>query len=129
MDIEGEAVIEEDLGSSDIEVLEETRKGGLKKPHKVKQAPKQSNDEEELDDFIERQESLRNRGEGRVKKVSAQHHGIFAIRDDEPEELPEERKKVNIYSKAEIEEQYATDRDLIIKNTDLPERLQKFTEE
>jgi hypothetical protein len=126
MDIEGEAVIEESLNSSDIEVVEETKKGNLKKPHKPKQARKQSQDEE-FDDFIEQPvERQRARPSDRSKKQA--QGGYFVIQEEEPEELlPIEKKP--LYSKVEIEEQYATTKDLTIKNTDIPERLQRLSNE
>jgi hypothetical protein len=124
MDIEGEAVIEEDLGSSDIEVLGESKpkRGNLKKPHR-KDKPRKPSVDEDIDDFIE-PETNRARQDSRVKRPS--DRSLFEIPQQEP---VVEQPKANLFDQAQIEEHYATNKDMAIKNTDIPERLQRLSEE
>ena len=155
-----DAEIESELASSDYDIMDEKMASKkLKKLHKGRreveeeEIPKTQKVErkkkfyvdyerEEIDNFIERDEEyVKAQGEifegRRVSKSLA--HNIFSLERDEEENEGEQfdvQKKniehhlTSIYGKEELEEEYETEKDKVIKTLDYPERLlRQFTEE
>ena len=154
--IEKEAEIEEDLGSSDIEVIHpkvkkkkkilkknnkvisEDEEAQIIKTEKVYEEDKNNNIKDE-NYFIENDREIKNEDENDINdekqyiqrdySINDVPHQIFKIPEVENEEL--NKKTYNYYFPlVEIEEQFATSEDLRIKKEDFPERLQlKFKKE
>ena len=155
MDVDPEAPdaeIESELASSDYDIMDEkipSKK--LKKLHKGKREleeeefPRSSKPEkkkksyaseerEDIDNFIERDEYVKESGEqyeGRVITKSLAHN-IFSLDreedDNEDERINVQKKNLeqqltSIYGREELEEEYVTEKDKKIKALDYPERL------
>ena len=144
-----EAEIDEDLGSSDIEVIQSNVKKKKKKIIKKSNKVISDDDEDEIikkekvyeedernnikeDNFIEDDQEIKSEGENDINEDKNYNqrdynnydipHQIFKI----PEIESEEKKKISynqIFPLVEIEEQFATQEDIKIKKEDLPERL------
>jgi hypothetical protein len=129
--------MESDLGSSDLDVMDYDQRRPKKRITKKKKSEEEmsvdepySGREEDIEDFIVPHERPKHPRAQKVPKKT-RVHDIFntALIDKEPE-ISKEHKINKIYTKEEIEDQYATERDLKIKLSDVPERtLRNFTEE
>jgi hypothetical protein len=131
-----EAVIESELNSSDLDVMEDRPT----KPRKRIKKPRHDDDDMDIDrdegrqsnddmgDFIVNERPNRERPL-KVKKPRA--HDIFNTENiDVQTQISKEPKTNKIYTREEIEEQYATEKDFKIKISDIPERILKnFTDE
>ncbi len=136
-----EAVIESELGSSDLDVMDDEEDKPKKRMKKRRlnvddmydleedgrRTKEFGDDDQDSDGFIVKNDQPRR--ERVTRKTKA--HDIFNtdMIDIQPEIL--NKPKINkIYTREEIEEQYATEKDLKIKVSDIPERILKnFTDE
>ena len=140
-----EAEIDEDLGSSDFEVIPVKKKKIIKKNNKVIS----DNEEDEIikkekvyeederdnikdDNFIEDDQVIKSENENdnnEDKKYDQRDYNVYDIPHQIfkiPEIENEDKKKVTynqIFPLVEIEEQFATQEDIKIKKEDIPERL------
>jgi hypothetical protein len=133
VDPEGpEAIIESEIGSSDLDIMEEDDRPRrrMKKGGKSEHRDQDVEMESDLEDFIVRPEQRKaERPHKPTKKVKP--HDIFNTDlIDKQLEVTKEHRINKIYTREEIEEQYATEKDLKIKLCDVPERILKnFTDE
>jgi transcription elongation factor SPT6 len=148
-----EAEIESELTGSDYDIIDEKidrkskkLKKGIKKaekdfepsermerPERRRYSP-QDDDRDDISDFIEQDQKQRPEiSHGQRKRIGKSvAHDIFTL-DEEPklkEKKPTEIQIGKIYNREELEEEYATPKDNVIKLLDYPERLlRNYTED
>lgn len=129
----------DELDDDDLEIIKGKKKTKLRKNGKV---VKEENDEDEFgvaevdDNYDENQESARIERHKKKKKIDRHRDNLIGIEGEliheEREELTraEKIKRLNqIYAKEELEDEYITEKDNLIKILDFPERkLRVLTE-